>query len=69
MSQFIPLSVQMDRMALMVCNVTSADEVIVPTFTYIAAVNPIKYIGAEPIFSTRGKASRSVTLIDSLTHI
>jgi perosamine synthetase len=26
------------------------DEVIVPTFTYIAAVNPIKYVGATPVF-------------------
>ena len=26
------------------------DEVIVPTLTFIAAVNPIKYVGAEPIF-------------------
>lgn len=26
------------------------DEVIVPTFTYIASVNPIKYMGATPVF-------------------
>lgn len=38
------------HLALMVCGVTAGDEVIVPTLTFIAAVNPVKYIGAEPIF-------------------
>ncbi len=38
------------HLALLVCGVTGADEVIVPTLTFIAAVNPVKYIGAEPIF-------------------
>lgn len=36
--------------ALMVAGVTRDDAVIVPTLTFIAAVNPVKYIGAEPIF-------------------
>lgn len=36
--------------ALMVVDVTRDDAVIVPTLTFIAAVNPVKYIGAEPIF-------------------
>lgn len=36
--------------ALMVAGVTKDDAVIVPTLTFIAAVNPVKYIGAEPIF-------------------
>lgn len=38
------------HIALQVCGVTREDEVIVPTLTFIAAVNPVKYIGAEPIF-------------------
>ena len=38
------------HIALKVCGVTKDDEVIVPTLTFIAAVNPVKYIGAEPIF-------------------
>ncbi|MBH1942474.1 LegC family aminotransferase [Mobilitalea sibirica] len=38
------------HIALRVCDVTKEDEVIVPTLTFIAAVNPVKYIGAEPIF-------------------
>lgn len=36
--------------ALLVCGVEKGDEVIVPTLTFIAAVNPVKYIGAEPVF-------------------
>lgn len=38
------------HIALEVCGVKSDDEVIVPTLTFIAAVNPVKYIGADPIF-------------------
>jgi aminotransferase in exopolysaccharide biosynthesis len=38
------------HIALIVCGVTMIDEVIVPTLTFIAAVNPVKYIGAEPVF-------------------
>lgn len=38
------------HVALHVCGVTSGDEVIVPSLTFIAAVNPVKYLGAEPVF-------------------
>lgn len=38
------------HLALLTCGVEACDEVIVPTLTFIAAVNPVKYIGAEPIF-------------------
>lgn len=38
------------HIALQLCGVTCDDMVIVPTLTFIAAVNPVKYIGAEPIF-------------------
>lgn len=38
------------HMALTVCGVTNQDEVIVPTLTFIAAVNPVMYLGAAPIF-------------------
>jgi len=38
------------HIALRVCGVTKEHEVIVPTLTFMAAVNPVKYIGAEPIF-------------------
>lgn len=38
------------HLALRLSGVTINSEVIVPTLTFIAAVNPIKYLGAEPIF-------------------
>ena len=38
------------HLALAVLGVERGDEVIVPTLTFIAAVNPVKYIGAEPVF-------------------
>lgn len=38
------------HIALKVCGVTEENEVIVPALTFIAAVNPVKYIGAEPVF-------------------
>ena len=36
--------------ALLALNIKPEDEVIVPTFTYIASVNAIRYCGAEPVF-------------------
>ena len=36
--------------ALLVAGVTKEDAVIVPTLTFIAAVNPVRYIGAYPVF-------------------
>lgn len=38
------------HLALRLTGVQPGDEVIVPTLTFIAAVNPVKYCGAEPIF-------------------
>ncbi|MBB6625561.1 LegC family aminotransferase [Clostridium gasigenes] len=38
------------HLALILSGVTSENEVIVPTLTFIAAVNPVKYVGADPIF-------------------
>lgn len=38
------------HLALRLCGVTNDTEVIVPTLTFIATVNPVKYLGAEPIF-------------------
>lgn len=36
--------------ALLALGIKEGDEVIVPTFTYIASVNPIAYTGATPVF-------------------
>lgn len=38
------------HLALLLSGVKPEDEVIVPSLTFIAAVNPVKYIGAEPVF-------------------
>lgn len=38
------------HLALHALGITSNDEVIVPSFTYIATVNAIRYVGATPIF-------------------
>ncbi|MDR1982657.1 MAG: LegC family aminotransferase [Holosporaceae bacterium] len=38
------------HLAMILSDVGRNDEVIVPTLTFIAAVNPVKYVGAEPIF-------------------
>ena len=38
------------HLALLLSGVTADDLVIVPTLTFIAAVNPVKYIGAAPVF-------------------
>ena len=39
------------HLAAMAAGIRRGDEVIVPTLTFIAAVNPLtRYVGAEPIF-------------------
>jgi perosamine synthetase len=38
------------HLALKLSGVKACDEVLVPTLTFIAAVNPVRYLGAEPIF-------------------
>ncbi|WP_010635754.1 DegT/DnrJ/EryC1/StrS family aminotransferase [Aeromonas dhakensis] len=38
------------HLALLALDIGPGDEVIVPTFTYIASVNAINYVGAKPVF-------------------
>lgn len=38
------------HLALLALDIGPGDEVIVPTFTYIASVNAINYVGATPVF-------------------
>lgn len=38
------------HIALRILEVETGDEVIVPTLTFIAAVNPVRYMGAVPVF-------------------
>lgn len=43
------------HLALLALGVGPGDEVIVPTLTYIASVNAIKYTGAQPVFADSEK--------------
>lgn len=56
------------HMCLCALGLGEGDEVIVPTLTYIASVNAIKYVGAEPIFVDSEKATwnLNVDLVESL---
>ena len=38
------------HLAFLVAGITAKDEVIAPALTFIAAVNPIRYTGAQPVF-------------------
>ena len=38
------------HLAILQAGIKPGDEVLVPTLTFIAAVNPVKYCGAEPVF-------------------
>ena len=38
------------HLSLMALGIQGGEEVIVPTLTFIAEVNPVKYLGAEPVF-------------------
>lgn len=38
------------HLALLSLGVQKNDEIIVPSFTYIASVNPITWVGARPVF-------------------
>ena len=38
------------HLAMVALGIEPGDEVLVPTLTFVAAVNPVRYIGAEPVF-------------------
>ncbi len=38
------------HLAMLALGISAGEEVIVPTLTFIAAVNPVRYAGAEPVF-------------------
>jgi perosamine synthetase len=38
------------HLAMLALNITAGDEIIVPSFTFVAAANAIRYVGATPIF-------------------
>lgn len=45
------------HLALVALGIKEGDEVIVPTFTYVASANPIKMVGATPVFVDSVKES------------
>ncbi len=38
------------HLSLLTLGIRTGEEVLVPTLTFIAAVNPVRYVGAEPVF-------------------
>lgn len=57
------------HLALVALNITSGDEVLVPTLTYVASVNPIVYVGARPVFVDSLKSTWQIDPIDIETKI
>jgi perosamine synthetase len=56
------------HMCLCALGIGKGDEVIVPSLTYVASVNAIKYVGADPIFVDSDIATWNIdpTLLDRL---
>lgn len=52
------------HLAMIVLGLGPGDEVIVPTFTYIASVNAIRYVGATPIFVDSDSQTWQMSLDD-----
>jgi perosamine synthetase len=50
------------HLALLALDIGEGDEVIVPSFTYVASVNAIKYVGATPVFVDCNESSWNVAL-------
>ena len=57
------------HLALIALGIGPDDEVIVPTFTYIASVNAITYTGAKPVFVDSLEESWQVDPLDILKKI
>ncbi len=52
------------HLALLAAGIQAGDEVIVPTFTYIASVNAIAYVNAKPIFVDCERISWQISAAD-----
>jgi perosamine synthetase len=52
------------HLALLALDIKEGDEVIVPTFTYIATVNAVKYVQAIPVFADCDRATWQIDCDD-----
>lgn len=52
------------HLALLALGIRPGDEVIVPTLTYIATVNPVLYIGATPVFADSDRTTWQIDPAD-----
>lgn len=57
------------HLALLACGIGPGDEVIVPTFTYVASVNAIRYVGAHPVFADSCRETWQVDPVDVARRI
>jgi perosamine synthetase len=57
------------HLALLALDIRPGDEIIVPTFTYIASVNAIAYVGATPVFADSVSDSWQLDPVDILKRI
>jgi perosamine synthetase len=57
------------HLCLLALGVAIDDEVIVPSFTYVASVNPIKMVGAVPVFVDIDRESLQLNIEDFKTKI
>lgn len=52
------------QLALIVAGVGEGDEVIVPSFSFIATTNAVRYVGADPVFADVDPTSGNITAHD-----
>ncbi|WP_339695184.1 DegT/DnrJ/EryC1/StrS aminotransferase family protein [uncultured Roseivirga sp.] len=52
------------HLAMLALDIKQGDEIIVPTLTYVASVNAIKYVGAEPIFVDSNRETWQIDVND-----
>ena len=50
------------HLALVACGIGSGDEVVVPSFSFIATANAVRYVGARPVFADVDPATGNLTL-------
>jgi perosamine synthetase len=49
------------HLALTVCGIGAGDEVVVPSFSFIATANAVRYVGARPVFADVDAATGNLT--------